>query len=364
MRARTLWSRLTSVSPLARALGEARPSAPACTYDGLRAFSSAAAPSQVEMIKQLRERSGAPMMDCKKSLASSDWDLETAFADLRKRGLAAVGKKAARTAAEGLLGLSVTPAGVAIIEINSETDFVARNEQFQDLVASIAKAATILPAPSGAQFSLEDLKQAATDQGSVSEKIDNVAVVVRENINLRRAFWVAAQGGVAGTYVHKSPKPGMGAKAAAVVLQAEGKAATDLSADALAEIKELANQVAMHSVAVKPQFLSRETVDASELENELSILRSQAAASGKPANIIEKIVNGRLNKYYEEVCLVDQKFVLDEKDGKKVSAVVAAMGKSHGVDLKVLTFLRVECGEGIEKEETDFAAEVKKTAGM
>jgi len=306
-------------------------------------------------------------MDVKKSLANANWDVEAAFQDLRKRGLAAVGKKSGRTSAEGLVGLAHGPAGVAFVEVNCETDFVARNEQFQALVSNIAKAAlssrSLLEAKSGAVHEVEigDLSEAATPEGSVSEALASVAVVVRENIKLRHGFLLpTSESSIAGSYTHKAVQPGLGSMAAAVVLESD-KA---LDPAARTEVAELANQIAMHAVAVKPLFLSRDTVDGAELQKEMDMLRSQVQDSGKPVEIIEKIVSGRMNKYYEDVCLLDQKFVLDEKDGKKVQAHVEAMGKKHKVALRIAGFKRLQVGEGIAREVTDFAAEVKATAGM
>jgi len=318
----------------------------------------------MELIKQLREKSGAGIVDVKKSLAATNWDPEEAFQDLRKRGLAAAGKKADRVAAEGLVGVSKTSDGVFFVEMNSETDFVAKNEAFQGLVSKISKAAVEMPRPSGSELSVEDLKNADTPDGRMSDVIADVALAVRENIRLRRGFWLPTEGGIAGTYIHKSVKEGQGNIACAVVMKSEGKALSDLDKSVQDQVEDLASKVAMHVVAMKPLYLNRTTVDSSALTSELDVLRSQAEASGKPPQIIEKIVNGRLNKYYEEVCLVEQKCVLDDKDGKSVKAYVEAAGKPWGVKLEVAGYLRVQCGEGIQREEKDFAAEVKATAGL
>eukprot|EP00242_Pyramimonas_sp_CCMP2087_P005193 CAMPEP_0198197576 /NCGR_PEP_ID=MMETSP1445-20131203/1143_1 /TAXON_ID=36898 /ORGANISM="Pyramimonas sp., Strain CCMP2087" /LENGTH=343 /DNA_ID=CAMNT_0043866889 /DNA_START=130 /DNA_END=1161 /DNA_ORIENTATION=+ len=323
-----------------------------------------AAPSHMDLIKQLRETSGAGILDVKKSLAATNWDPELAYQDLRKRGLAAAGKKSDRVAAEGLVGISKSSDGVMFVEMNSETDFVARNEAFQELISNISKAAMEMPRPTGSELSIEELNSVETPAGRLSDVIADVALKVRENIRLRRALWLPANGGIAGTYVHKSIAEGQGSIACTVVLSCQDKASADLETSVQAEIEELASKIAMHTVAMKPAFLDRTLVDSSALDAELDVLRSQAEGSGKPPQIVEKIVTGRLNKYYEDVCLVDQKCVLDEEGKKSVKAYVEAAGKQLGVNLIVTGFLRVQCGEGIEKEAKDFAAEVKATAGM
>mmetsp|Transcript_14004 Transcript_14004/g.16959 ORF Transcript_14004/g.16959 Transcript_14004/m.16959 type:complete len:367 (-) Transcript_14004:155-1255(-) len=331
---------------------------------GFARFSAAAGVSSVEAIKQLRERTGAPMMDCKKSLAANDWDLELAFQELRKRGLAAVGKKSGRVTAEGLVGIAKSGNGVAVVEVNCETDFVARNDQFQELVRKLASDVAASPEPlftsvsaeQEVEFPAEKTEQDTEQVASMLEQVANVAVVVRENIAIRRASWLPTiAGDVAGTYVHKSLSSGVGSIAGAVVLRPD----TPISDEHLPAVQELAQQLSMHCVAVNPSYLDKSSVDASELDKELTILKDQAAASGKPEKVIEKMVQGRLNKYYEQVCFVDQKFVMDDK--KKVQAVINDVGKKAGCKLEMKTYLRVMCGEGIEKEVKDFSAEVAET---
>jgi len=335
-------------------------------------FSSNDAPmSNLDIIKKLREMSGAPMMDVKKSLDKNDYDIELAFQHLRKQGLAAISKKAGRTAAEGLVGLGRSTGGVAVVEVNCETDFVARMDSFMDLTGRVAQAAADRGslggrsegAGGGEEMSAEKLLEGSLPSGDrVSEAVDAVAVATREKVMLRRGFWLEGGGGSIGTYIHKSPALGVGSIAAAVVLQCPDQALDQMSAEAQAQINALAVDVAMHVVASKPAFLSRSSVTSRELDKELDVLRAQAEASKKPPEIVDKIIKGRLNKFYEEVCLVDQKFIKDES-GKSVQKVITELGSQLKVSLELVDFIRVEVGEGIEKEVKDFAAEVRATAG-
>lgn len=322
----------------------------------LRCF-AAGASQQLAVIKELRERSGAPISDVKSALVEAEWDVDKAFDGLRKKGLAAATKKASRHAAEGLIGLSQGPTGAALVEVNSETDFVARNPQFVQLVGSVALAALQCGA-SGAgscEVDMAVLRQARLQDGtSVDDAVVGVAAAVRENVVLRRAAALAAgPGAVVGTYLHTSAAPGTGRMAAAVALQAPG----GVPEEAQAEVAELAGKVAMHCVATRPAYLDRGAVPQAALEAEKAVLRDQAKTSGKPDNIIDKMVMGRLGKFYEEQCLVEQKYVMAED--AKVQDVVKAAGKQLGVSgLEVKGFVRLQVGEGLDRTSKDFAAEV------
>lgn len=305
------------------------------------------------------------MMDVKKALAATSFDMDAAFAELRKRGLAAASKKAGRAAAEGLVGVKVSDCGTraALVEINSETDFVSRNDQFQRLVVAAAAAVVETPvdtcpppAPgSASEVPLPTLEAVAMPEGgTLGEAVAATAATVRENVKLRRAYVMAATGAgeVIGQYLHGGVAPGLGRQAALVHVTGVEGTREDKSDAALAA----ANKVAMHAVAAMPRFLNPESIPAEIVDAEMDILRAQTENTGKPANIVEKIVKGRMGKFHEETCLLNQKFVMD--DGVTVGKWVA--GEAGG-GLKVAAFVRVKVGEGIEVEEKDFAAEVAAT---
>ena len=307
----------------------------------------------------MREKTGAPLMDVKKALAATEFDMEAAHAELRKRGLAAAGKKAGRVAADGLVGVKVSDCGryAGVVEVNSETDFVSRNEHFLALVANAAAAVVKVdvgtlgnPAPgSAAEIPLAALEALPLPDGgeTLADAAAATAATVRENIRLRRAFVMAATsaGEAIGHYVHGAVAPGMGRQAGLV--KVTGAKDSDSVAAA-------ASKVAMHAVAVSPRFLDPASVPEDVMEGEMAILRAQTENAGKPANIVEKIVAGRMKKFYEETCLSNQKFVMD--DSKTVGKWLA------GEDgLALGAFVRVKVGEGIEVQATDFAAEVAAT---
>jgi elongation factor Ts len=291
---------------------------------------------------------------------------------LRKKGLAAASKKASRHAAEGLVGIATNPTAAAIIEINSETDFVARNDQFKQLVSSAAAALLHNTSASSdaathevATSILEATKMSGSGDGTsattVGEAVADVAGSVRENIKLRRGYYVpvpSGSSGTIGTYIHGGIAPGLGRIASLVLLQHKEPAVTGESAS---HIQELAHKLAMHVVGAVPKYLNKGQVPESALEAEKKLLTEQAAASGKPPNIIEKMVQGRLSKFYEEVCLLEQPFIMDDK--KKVKDVVTEAGKSAHTPLELVAYLRVQVGEGLEEEggKKDFAAEVAET---
>ncbi len=299
------------------------------------------------LVKELREKTGAGMMDCKKALTESGGDLEAAVDWLRKKGLAAAAKKAGRVAAEGLIGVMADDARGALVEVNSETDFVARNEQFQAFVRETTRLAL------AAGGDLAALKAAALPGGSsVGDRLTTLGATIGENMNLRRTAALAASDGVVASYVHNAVAPGLGKIGVLVALDGKGDRARLLT---------FGKQLAMHIAAANPLFLSIADVDSASLERERAVLREQAAASGRPPAVIEKMVEGRLRKYYEDVVLLEQVFVIDGES--KVSAAVERTAKELGAPLKVVGFRRFALGEGIERREADFAAEVAAQLG-
>ena len=300
------------------------------------------------LVKELRGNTGAGMMDCKKALTETAGDVEAAIDWLRKNGLAAAAKKAGRVAAEGLVGLVAEGARGALVEVNSETDFVARNVDFQGFVSQVATLAL------DAGGDLEALGGAAyPGGGTVGEALTGMIGKIGENMSLRRTATLQVSQGVVAAYVHNQTAPGLGKIGVLVALESAG------DADKLAAF---GRQLAMHVAAAAPQAVSAEDLDATALERERNVLAEQARASGKPEEIIEKMVQGRLRKYYEEVCLLDQTFVIDTEF--KVRQAVEAAGKDAGAPVTVIGFHRFQLGEGVEREESDFAAEVAAQLGQ
>ena len=298
------------------------------------------------LVKELREASGAGMMDCKKALGETNGNIEEAIDWLRKKGLAAAAKKAGRVAAEGLVGAAAEGNVGALVEVNSETDFVARNEQFQGFVSAVARLAL-------AHDDVEGLKNAKHPEGgTVAEKLTNLVATIGENMNLRRSKRLSVSQGVVASYVHNAAAPGMGKIGVLVALESAGDAA---------KLQALGKQIAMHVAAAKPLFLDISSVDGAALERERAVLSEQAAASGKPANVIEKMVEGRIRKYYEEVVLLEQVYVIDGET--KISKVIENAAKAAGAPVKLAGFVSFVLGEGIEKEQKDFAAEVAAQLG-
>lgn len=299
-------------------------------------------------IKELREKTGAGMMDCKKALLESNGDMEVAVDWLRKKGLAKAAKKSGRAAAEGLVGISAAGSKAAMVEVNSETDFVARNEQFQQLVQGIAKAAL------DAGSDVDNIK--ASTCPTTGKKVDDVITesisTIGENMNLRRAAVLEVEQGVVATYMHNQVIPGLGKIGVLLGLESTGDKT---------KLEELGKQICMHIAAASPEAMTREEVPSEKLERERDILKEQAIASGKPADIAEKMVEGRIRKYYEEVVLPEQLFVVDGKT--KIADVVKAAEKDVGAPIKLSAFTRFQLGEGVAKEESDFAAEVAAAAG-
>jgi len=294
-------------------------------------------------VKELRGKTGAGMMDCKKALQETDGDMEAAVDWLRTKGLAAAAKKSGRVAAEGLVAVTTDGARGAVIEINSETDFVARNDQFQAFVKTAAGIALDkggdMEAVAGAPY---------PDTGrNVSEELTHLIATIGENMSLRRSAVVGAETGAVGSYVHSAVAPGLGKIAVLVALNSTGDQG---------KLEELARQLAMHVAAATPQSVSVDDLDAAAVERERAVLIEQAKDSGKPDNIIEKMVEGRLRKFYEEVVLTEQTWVIDGET--KVAKVLEQAAKDVGAPVEIAGFIRFALGEGIEKEESDFAAEV------
>ena len=302
------------------------------------------------LVKELRELTGAGMMDCKKALTENNGDMEPAVDWLRKNGLAAAAKKAGRAAAEGLVGVAVSGGTGAVVEVNAETDFVARNGSFQEYVAKVTGIALADPATGG---DVEALKAAAYpgESRTVDEQLTHMVSTIGENMNLRRSAVVKVEKGVVVSYMHNALVPGLGKIGVLVGLQ---------SAADPDKLEPLGRQLAMHVAAANPIALSRDGVDAKDLQRERDVLSEQARASGKPDEIIAKMVEGRLRKYYEEVCLLEQTFVIDNET--KIEKVLENAGKEIGSPVSISSFVRLALGEGVEKKEEDFAAEVAAVA--
>jgi len=297
------------------------------------------------MVKELREKTGAGMMDCKTALNETNGDMEAAIDWLRSKGIAKAEKKSGRVAAEGLVGIAADGNKAIAVEVNSETDFVAKNEQFQDLVRSISKAAL------ATDGSVAEINSAEIGGKPVSQALTDAIATIGENMSLRRATKMEVSKGVVATYLHNSAGEGLGKIAVLVGLESDGDAA------ALAAIGK---QVAMHVAATNPLAASKDEVPAEVAEREKAIFIEQARESGKPDAIIEKMVEGRMRKFYEESVLVSQAFVIDPD--KTVEQALKDAEKDAGAPITLTGFVRMALGEGIEKEEGDFAAEVASMA--
>ena len=299
-------------------------------------------------VKNLRERTGAGMMDCKKALDETGGDFEAAVDALRAKGLAAVAKKSSRTAAEGLVGVAVSGTRGVAVEVNSETDFVAKNEQFQDFVRKVTSVALGL----GANDAETILAAAYPEGGSVQEVLTNNIATIGENQVIRRAKTVSVSQGRVVSYVHNAATPGMGAIGVLVALESNADTAT---------LDGLGKQIAMHIAAAFPLSLDESGLDADTLKREAAIAREKAAESGKPADIVEKMVEGAMKKFAKENALLSQLFVIDNKT--PIADVIAQAAKGAGADIKLVDYVRFQLGEGIEKEVSDFAAEVAAAVG-
>jgi elongation factor Ts len=287
-------------------------------------------------------------MDCKNALTETGGDMEAAIDWLRKKGLSQAAKKSSRVAAEGLVGVSTLGNVGAAVEINAETDFVARNVLFQDFVDSAAKIALEVKGDVEALKS----KPHPGESRTVSEQLTHLIATIGENMAIRRAAALAVDKGVVASYIHTAIRPGLGKIGVLVALESTGDAA---------KLGELGKQIAMHVAAANPQFLSIADVDPAVLLREQAIYREKAATSGKPADIIEKMVLGSTRKFYEEVVLTEQAYIMDDKS--KVSQAVEKAAKDIGAPITLAGFVRFGLGEGIQKEEKDFAAEVASVAG-
>ncbi|ANM10450.1 elongation factor Ts [Rhizobium leguminosarum] len=295
------------------------------------------------MVKELREKTGAGMMDCKKALAETGGDMEAAIDWLRAKGIAKADKKSGRTAAEGLIGVSSQGTKAVVVEVNSETDFVARNDAFQDLVRGIAKVAV---STNGTVDAVAAATYPASGK-SVSDTIKDAIATIGENMNLRRSVALSVEDGVVATYIHNAVSDGLGKLGVLVALKSTG----DKEA-----LNAIGRQVAMHIAATAPLAIRPEEVDAAVAERERNVFIEQSRASGKPDNIIEKMVDGRMRKFFEEVALLSQAFVINPD--LTVAAAVKEAEKAVGAPIEVAGMARLLLGEGVEKEETDFAAEV------
>ena len=300
------------------------------------------------LVKELREKTGAGMMDCKKALGENDGDVEASIDWLRTKGLATAAKKAGRVASEGLVGIAIDGTKGAIVEINAETDFVARNETFQDFVTTASNIALTTG------NDVDALKAAPFpgEERNVQEQLTHMIATIGENMSIRRVQTLSVDKGVVSSYIHTALAPGIGKIGVLVALETEADAA---KADAFGK------QLAMHVAAAKPQSVSRDDMDQEVVDRERAIFAEQARESGKPAEIVEKMVEGRIRKFYEEACLVDQTFVID--GDSKVSTAIEAAGKEAGGPITLKGFSLFVLGDGIEKEEEDFAAEVAAVAG-
>jgi elongation factor Ts len=301
------------------------------------------------LVKELREKSGAGMMGCKKALSETDGDIEAAIDWLRKKGLSAAAKKSGRVAAEGLVGVAVDGAKGAILEVNAETDFVARNDIFQGFV----EAATNLSL--GTDGDLEALKTVDVlgEGRNVQDQVIHLVATIGENMQLRRSEALSVSKGVVAAYMHSAVRPGLGKIGVLVALESEGDAE---------KLTEFGKQLAMHIAAASPRFLTTDGVDAVTQARERQVLTDQAKESGRPDEVIEKMVDGRMRKFFEEVVLLEQVYVISE-DKSKVSKVIEAKAEELGSGIKLAGFVRFALGEGIEREEKNFAAEVAEAVG-
>ncbi|MFK7866131.1 MAG: translation elongation factor Ts [Alphaproteobacteria bacterium] len=302
------------------------------------------------MVKELREKSGAGMMDCKKALAETDGDFEAAVDWLRKKGLSAAAKKSSRIAAEGLVGLSFDGTKGALIEVNAETDFVARNQLFQDFVLNLASLSVAV----GGVDDLQGLAYPDTGRNVAEELTHNIAMI-GENMSIRRLVALSVEAGAVSGYVHAAAEGSNGKLGRIGVL-----VALESQADAGA-LAQLGKQIAMHIAAANPRFLSVDEISEEDRERERNVLTEQARAEGRPENIIQKMVEGRMRKFQEEVALLEQIFVIDNET--KISDLLEKQSKELGSKIILKAFARFELGEGIEKKQDDFAAEVAAAVG-
>jgi elongation factor Ts len=301
-----------------------------------------------QMVKDLREMTGAGMMDCKAALGETSGNVDAAVDWLRKKGLSKAAKKADRVAAEGLIGIAIKGTKGVVVEVNSETDFVARNDLFQGLVKMIANVALDVGAD------VEKIKAAKAGSATIADAISETIAKVGENMTLRRAAAISVGKGVVGSYIHNAVTDGLGKMGVLVGLESSGGNADELAA--------LGRQVAMHIASANPQAVDPSGLDPAVVQREKDVLADKFKQQGKPAAMIEKIVESGIKTFYKEVCLLDQPFIFDDK--KSVAqALKEAEGKVGG-PIKVTGFVRYKLGEGVEKQDTDFAAEVAAASGV
>ncbi len=300
------------------------------------------------MVKELRETTGAGMLDCKKALTENAGNMENAIDWLRKKGLASAAKKASRIAAEGLVSVAVEGNKGAVVEVNSETDFVAKNDIFQEFVEDAAQVALMY------NGELEAMKGFTCPKvgKAFGERLTDMIAKIGENMNLRRAKVLSVKDGVVASYVHSAARPGLGKIGVLVALESPADKA---------KLQELGKHIAMHIAASNPLFHTIADVAPEALEREKAIFSEQAAASGKPANIIEKMVEGRIRKYYEEVVLEEQAYIMNPD--KKVKEIIADAEKELGAPIKMTGYACFKLGDGLQKKEEDFAAEVAAQLG-
>ncbi len=291
------------------------------------------------MVSELRKKTGAGMMDCKKALTETGGNMDEAVDFLRKKGLSAAAKKSGRVAAEGAVAAASAGSAGALVEVNAETDFVAKNDAFQAFVAGVRDV--VLANDVADVDALKGLDYPGSGR-TVAEELTHQIATIGENMSLRRFQRVDAGQGVVASYVHGAGKIGV-----LIELQTES---TD------GRVEELGKQIAMHVAAATPQYLNRDSVPAEIVDKEKEIMRAKALDSGKPENIVDKIILGQINKYFGEVCLLEQAFVIDPD--QKVGKVVEALAKELGSEIKLNSYVRFQLGDGIEKKDDDFAAEV------
>lgn len=299
------------------------------------------------LVKELRDKTGAGMMDCKAALADTSGDIEAAVDWLRKKGLAKAAKKAGRVAAEGLIGLALAPKKGALVEVNSETDFVARNDQFQGLVRMVAQVALDVG------DDLESIKAAKVGDATVADALSSAIATIGENMTLRRAAGLSAAEGVVASYMHSSVSEGLGKIGVLVALKSTG------AAD---ELQALGRLVAMQVAASNPQAIDPSGLDPAGIAREREVIADKARAQGKAEKVIDKIVESGLKTYYKEVCLLDQAYIHDPS--KSVAQALKEAEKKVGAAVEVVGFKRYALGEGIDRKESDFAAEVAAAAGQ
>ncbi len=300
------------------------------------------------LVKELREKSGAGMMDCKNALKENDGNVENAMDWLRQKGISKAAKKSGRVAAEGLVAVASNGTTSVAVELNSETDFVARNEAFQDIVKNIAGVAL----ENGGDYEATLAADYPGTGRNVKDEVVEAVGTIGENMNFRQSTGLSVENGVVATYIHNAVTAGLGKIAVLVALESTADEAT---------LTALGKQLAMHVAATAPLALTVDELDSKAVERERNVLVEQARESGKPDNIIEKMIVGRMAKFYQEVVFSEQTFIIDGET--KVSKVIANAAKDAGTDIKLVGYTRLELGAGIEKAEEDFAAEVAAVAG-